>query len=570
MGKNERYQNWSIRTKLLISHCSIILLVSIIVVILLFGMKSIKDNVDGIYNGPVISISNIGKVRLGLTDLQRAINRLMISDADTVEKRYPTFEATVEKDVSMVKDSIQILEEHMVLDEDKAKFQQIVEKVNEGGQIRPKLMELLKNGEFDDAYNLNYNTYIPIIEEINNLSEELETMIHDTANGYYVSANRSGKTLITIGIVLLLFGFVFGLLITIKMTRAIVEPINQITDASRLMYKGDMSAGNLITYISKDEIGVLADSLRGTMSNLRLYINEISEILEQMAKGDLTRDNAQITDFLGDFASIKESFVYILKRFNSTLSDIQKASNEVDSSAAEIASASQLLSEGNTDQASAIEELTATIGTVASLAESSSKKTQQAYDNIRKSTDRAEQEKEKMEELTEEMERITEISREIENIITTIEDIASQTNLLSLNASIEAARAGEAGSGFAVVANQIGKLASDSAQSAVNTRELIIKTLEEIEKGNTIAASTSVAFKEIINNMRDYADVAQETNDTTKNQAIALEQIEQGIDQISAVVQNTASASEKSANISDQLSERAGELDNLVRRFKLY
>lgn len=81
-----------------------------------------------------------------------------------------------------------------------------------------------------------------------------------------------------------------------------------------------------------------------------------------------------------------------------------------------------------------------------------------------------------------EMEHITDISKEIGNIITDIEDIASQTNLLALNASIEAARAGEAGKGFAVVADQIGKLAADSANSAVNTRELIDKTLVEIQK----------------------------------------------------------------------------------------
>ena len=89
-------------------------------------------------------------------------------------------------------------------------------------------------------------------------------------------------------------------------------------------------------------------------------------------------------------------------------------------------------------------------------------------------------------------------SKEIGNIITDIEDIASQTNLLSLNASIEAARAGEAGKGFAVVADQIGKLAADSAKSVVNTRDLIDKTLVEIEKGNTITRTTADAFNQII------------------------------------------------------------------------
>ena len=132
-------------------------------------------------------------------------------------------------------------------------------------------------------------------------------------------------------------------------------------------------------------------------------------------------------------------------------------------------------------------------------------------ERVKASADKANAEKEKMNELLKEMEHITEISKEIGNIITDIEDIASQTNLLALNASIEAARAGEAGKGFAVVADQIGKLAADSAQSAVNTRELIDKTLVEIEKGNSITRTTAEAFNQIIADMESFEDMAQNT-----------------------------------------------------------
>ena len=128
---------------------------------------------------------------------------------------------------------------------------------------------------------------------------------------------------------------------------------------------------------------------------------------------------------------------------------------------------------------------------------------------VKASANKANEEKEKMNALLMEMEHITEISKEIGNIITDIEDIASQTNLLSLNASIEAARAGEAGRGFAVVADQIGKLAADSAKSAVNTRDLIDKTLVEIDKGNNITRTTADAFNQIIADMESFAEIAQ-------------------------------------------------------------
>lgn len=570
MEKNAKFRNWSIKKKLLISHGIITTLAVIVGIILISGMVNIKAKVASLYDGPLTNIGAIGSVRYGLTDLQRAINRLMVEGESGVTDRYPTFEATVEKDVDLILTASATLKDHLLTDENKAKLQVLMNKITEGENIRPQVMSLLKNGDFNEAYDLNYNTYLPIVNEISSLSEELENMIEKTASGYYTSAEGSSMILVIVGIVILIISVAAALLVTTKMTNAIVIPVNEIKEASQLLFQGDMSAGKMITYDSKDEIGVVAAALKGAMANLNSYILEISDELREIAKGDLTKNSEQITDFLGDFSSIKESLVYILKRFNSTLTEIQAASDQVDSSSTEIAGASQSLSEGTTEQASAIQELTSSLETVAGLADESAKKTQDAYDNVKKSTDQAEEEMKKMDELTDEMRKITEISKEIENIITAIEDIASQTNMLSLNASIEAARAGEAGRGFAVVADQIGKLASDSAQSAVSTRELIVKTMEEIDKGNAITTSTSVAFKNVIKDMKEFAIIARDTHETAKSQAEALDQVSLGIDQISAVVQSTAASSEESATISELLSQKASELDRLVNRFKLY
>ena len=292
--------------------------------------------------------------------------------------------------------------------------------------------------------------------------------------------------------------------------------------------------------------------------------------VKAIAQGDLTRNGDDITDFLGDFSELKESLLYILKRFNSTLTEISNLAEQVASNASEVENASKSLADGATEQAGVIEELNATIDTVVDLAADTAKETQSASARVKASANKANEEKEKMNDLLMEMEHITEISKEIGNIITDIEDIASQTNLLSLNASIEAARAGEAGKGFAVVADQIGKLAADSAKSAVNTRDLIDKTLVEIENGNTITRTTADAFNQIIADMESFAEIAQNTMEKANSQAESLEQIGQGIEQLSGVVQGNAASSEENTAISINLAEGAAKMHDRVNIFKLF
>ena len=411
-----------------------------------------------------------------------------------------------------------------------------------------------------------YKEYKAFAEKLTILRDEFQVELDQAKT----MANVCTIIIFVVIVVVVLAIAVVTTLIGRIITNSITEPVEQIDAAVASLRKGELSNVEMLTYESEDEFGNTIRNLKEAMGILADYVSEISVEVKAIAQGNLTRNGDDITDFLGDFSELKTSLLYILKRFNSTLTEISNLAEQVSSNASEVENASKSLADGATEQAGVIEELNATIDTVVDLAEDTAKETQSASARVKASADKANEEKEKMNDLLMEMEHITEISKEIGNIITDIEDIASQTNLLSLNASIEAARAGEAGKGFAVVADQIGKLAADSAKSAVNTRDLIDKTLVEIENGNTITRTAADAFNQIIADMESFAEIAQNTMEKANSQAESLEQIGQGIEQLSSVVQGNAASSEENTAISINLAEGAAKMHDRVNIFKLF
>ena len=411
-----------------------------------------------------------------------------------------------------------------------------------------------------------YESYMSFVKQLNTLHDDFQVELDNAKTLANICTIIIFIVIIVTGIAIAVVATVIGKIITDSIT----EPVQQIDAAVASLRKGELSNIEMLTYESDYEFGDTIRMLKEAMNILSDYVREISQEVKLIAQGDLTRNGDDITPFLGDFSELKESLVYILKRFNSTLSEISGIAEQVTHNAKEVESASKSLSDGATEQAGVIQELNATIDTVVDLAVDTAKETKNASERVKASANKANEEKEKMNVLLTEMEHITEISKEIGNIITDIEDIASQTNLLALNASIEAARAGEAGKGFAVVADQIGKLAADSAKSAVNTRDLIDKTLVEIQRGNSVTITTAEAFNQIISDMDSFAEMAENTMEKANAQAESLEQVGQGIEQLSGVVQSTAASSEENTAISINLSEGADKMNERVNRFKLF
>ena len=567
----KRITNLNVAGKLKVYRMSVLVMTVFLVLVALISTLVIRSNIE--------KITEVWSPSLGyLQDLETMTAKYRIKqyqhlvESDTAVMN--SCEEEIQKLESQIQDTSANLVAIITADSDAQKGQADYEAASTGWEkyraASDEILQLSREGKQQDAAKLMTGE---VYEEYTAFAEKLTIL----RNEFQVELDRA-KTManvctVIIFIVIVAAGLAIAVVTTLIgkiITNSITEPVEQIEAAVASLRKGELSNVEMLTYESEDELGDTIRNLKEAMGILADYVNEISVEVKAIAQGDLTRNGDDITDFLGDFSELKTSLLYILKRFNSTLTEIRNLAEQVSSNASEVENASKSLTDGATEQAGVIEELNATIDTVVNLAADTAKETQSASARVKASANKANEEKEKMNDLLMEMEHITEISKEIGNIITDIEDIASQTNLLSLNASIEAARAGEAGRGFAVVADQIGKLAADSAKSAVNTRDLIDKTLVEIEKGNTVTRTTADAFNQIIADMESFAEIAQNTMEKANSQAESLEQIGQGIEQLSGVVQGNAASSEENTAISINLAEGAAKMHDRVNIFKLF
>ena len=567
----KRIVNLKVAGKLKVYRLTVLVMTAFLVLVALISTLVIRSNINKITEVWSPSLEYLQNLETMTAKYRiKQYQHLVESDAAIMN----SCEKEIQKLESQIKDNDAKLDAIISADSDAQKGQKDYEVASaaweEYRSASDEILQLSREGKQQEAAKLMigeaYKEYTSFTEKLTSLRNEFQVEL-DWAK------TMANVCTIIIFVVIVAAGLAIAVVTTLIgkiITNSITEPVEQIDAAVASLRKGELSNVEMLTYESEDELGDTIRNLKEAMGILADYVSEISVEVKAIAQGDLTRNGDDITDFLGDFSELKVSLLYILKRFNSTLTEISNLAEQVSSNASEVENASKSLADGATEQAGVIEELNATIDTVVDLAEDTAKETQSASARVKASADKANEEKEKMNDLLMEMEHITEISKEIGNIITDIEDIASQTNLLSLNASIEAARAGEAGKGFAVVADQIGKLAADSAQSVVNTRDLIDKTLVEIEKGNTITRTTAESFNQIIADMESFAEIAENTMEKANSQAESLEQIGQGIEQLSGVVQGNAAASEENTAISINLAEGAAKMHDRVNIFKLF
>ncbi|MGP0587194.1 methyl-accepting chemotaxis protein [Paenibacillus timonensis] len=509
--------NMKIGKKLISSFVLVALLAGVVGIVGLWNIRNMDRDYSDLFTDYGIPIGDIGDVGMMFNDTRATIRDVLISSDDQEIDGYVQKLADLDKQILAGLDKF----EGKIQSEDtRTVFNELKENLSTYSILRDQVVQMVRSGQKVAATERFYQEGTPIIGAvatgIDQLFEEKRTGGLQLSNALTAQANRTVNSMLAIVVITIAVAVVLGILIS----RMISKPVTQLMTAAEKIANGNLDVE--IVNVHRDEVGVLAASFRKMTDNL-----------------------------------------------NEVMTHIQAASEQVASGSKQVSDVSIALSQGATEQASSIEQLSASIEEIASQTKLNADNAVLASQLAEQTRTNATMGSEQMNEMLNAMDGINTASESISRIIKVIDEIAFQTNILALNAAVEAARAGQHGKGFAVVAEEVRNLAARSANAAKETTGMIENSVRKVEGGTKIAKDTATALKAIVCDVEKVANLVGDIATASGEQSSGINQINQGILQVSQVIQANSATSEEGAAASEELSSQAELLREQVERFNL-
>ncbi len=551
-----KFNNLKIKTKLLSCFIAMAIFTGVVGAVGVLNMSHMYENTKSMYEEYFIPAQDLSTVQVQLEQI-RALHIYLLYDPDLSkqQERLDQIQQKVESDNAL----LDKFEKTITADgEDRKMFDKAITSLNIYRDERTKNLDLIINGNTEEAVATLSN----VTKSREQAAADFQELINYNMNSSKEkldSIKANYDMLVILMTVILLVAIAIALALGFAISSLISKPIKKMVNAADKLALGDVNANLDIN--SKDEIGSLAKSFNTMIDNIR----DQARTTERIADGDLTVEVEvrSENDLLG------KKLAQMVQNNNEVLSNIATASEQVAVGARQVSDSSLALSQGASEQASSVEELTASLQEIASQTEINAQNANQANELSENAKVNAVDGNSQMKEMLKAMKEINESSANISKVIKVIDDIAFQTNILALNAAVEAARAGQHGKGFAVVAEEVRNLAARSANAAKETTDMIAGSIKKAEDGTKIAQDTANALDKIVVGIEKVADLVSNIAVASNEQAMGISQINQGIMQVSNVVQTNSATSEESASASEELSSQAALLKDTVSKFKL-
>ncbi len=558
-------KNLTINMKLIAGFGIVLILMILTVGAAMLSIGQIVQQVDLYARYTVPNINSTWSIRRDLVSVERYMLQAMMADTNGEKEAFLNNAAN---DSARVGESLNAFARNQRDRNLEIKIAEAASQLEKTTSVRQQIATLLGNDNETDgaqALKLFEEQYIPEFDKLAEMVIQFSDNEVQQAGVQMEDAARTQTVAWIILIAVALVSFAVTIIVVYAIRKSILSPVKEIERVYTEIAKGNMNVN--VNCDSRDELGNMARLIRQTNELQSSILGDVVKNFTKISQGDL-RIKVEI-DYPGDFAALKKATEETAAALNHTLMTINTAAGQVSAGASQVASGAQSLATGSTEQASSVEELSVSITKIAEQASKNSVNVKTATQYVEQVSAGVFAGNEHMEQLTKAMANIGASSNQIANITKVIEDIAFQTNILALNAAIEAARAGNAGKGFAVVADEVRSLAAKSAEAAKKTAELIQHSTATVAEGSQITEQTAKILHDVSEKAKEVNANIIQIDHASSDQAIAIEQVKQGLNQVSAVVQTNAATAEENSATSEEMSAQASTLREEVLRFKL-